>query len=177
MRCGPPERAALNYLLADELVLAVRLDLRDVELRSLELAVLVEADGEAEDRMRDAGRVDLLEQLRATRGPVGARRLVRRRDDLRGHVGRRAERAPLRAVLLVVAGDHFRGPGQTVDVARERRDVRARDREVAGVEAVGAEDLGGLALLLHLLREELTVRGDLPRQEDDGRVGGHFRDE
>src|SRR3954468_3246487 len=167
---GPRERAALNYVLADELVLAVRLDLRDVELRGGHVAVLVEGNRDPEDGMRDLDGANVLREFRPRRLAVCARGLVGGCSNLRRHIRRRAERAPLRPVLLVVPGDDLCCARQAVDVAGEGRDVCTRAREVTRVEAVGAEDLRALPLLLHLLREELAVRGDLPREEDDGGV-------
>ena len=51
------------------------------------------------------------------------------------------------------------------------------DLEVTGVEAVRAEDDGLLALLLHLLAEDLRVRRELPGQEDDVDVVADLGDE
>ncbi|MGD0715833.1 MAG: hypothetical protein ABSB24_16845 [Gaiellaceae bacterium] len=96
---------------------------------------------------------------------------------LRENVVRRAERARAARELLVEGGDDR-------VVRSDRRDVRGKERhvvtgrEVLRVErTVAPEDHRGLALRLRLLREELSLRGDLERQEDDLHAARDLRDQ
>ena len=160
-----------STVLADELVLAVRLDLGDVELRALHVAVLVERDREAEDRMRD------LESSGSASAPRHASPCRPRRPPCTPSRSPAPRRRPAGRTCSTSCRTAccsreitFAVPGRPWMSRANDETYAPDDREVARVEAVRAEDLRRLALLLHLLGEELAVRGDLPGQEDDGRV-------
>src|SRR5205085_5118532 len=155
----------------------IRLGLRDPDEDSLHrvvdaerlldhVAVLVEGDGQPEQRGRDAD-VRLLD-LRANLGAGGRAVLAgtvdRARDDLRRHVSRGAEE--LGAVV-----DPLEGRNPLVRrVQREERVVHVVPEpcELRIEEAVGAHQLGAApAEALQLLAERLGLRRQLPWQVDE----------
>src|SRR5262249_10890601 len=117
-----PDASVSSFRLPDELVLAVRLDLEDVELRVQRVVRLrLPMEGAAEDPVLDRHLRDLAQDValgleRAVVGDAGP--LDRLEHHLDGPVGRRPEGADrLAGVVLLPAGDD-------VLVGRDAGDVR-----------------------------------------------------
>src|SRR5947209_17418026 len=119
-----------------------RLELRavrlvDAERAAADVAVRVEANAEAEQRLLDLRLLDQPTNLRAAGRAVLARLVDRAADDLRGDVRRSAEELAVTAVRLLVGQDRL-----VLRVDREERVVRPVDRGERRVEeAVRAHQL------------------------------------
>src|SRR5215204_6927295 len=163
---------------------AARADLVDAEVgRALHvtrpqrgLRLLDELDREAEERLRlrDQGRGDVAPNLAARRRAVPARLVDGADDDVGRDVAREAEElSGTLARPSPVRVDHL-----ALQVDREERDERAGDLERVRIEqSVGAEQPGRLARRTELLAEELSLRGQLPRDVNHLRVGRDAGDE
>src|SRR5581483_1720719 len=163
--------------LRDRLVLAVD-DLEDVEFRTRDIAV----GGQLQRSAEDGRGKRYLEDVLAYLGPADLAVLARRGHRARVHLGKHVVRSPERArrpgELLVERLDDRAVGRDRGDVRREERDVGALLCELRRVEgAVASERDRRLALRLQLLREELSLGGDLERQEDDLRAGVDLRDQ
>src|SRR5580765_3543983 len=175
--CGPPwvgrTRIAASDL-ADRLVRAVGLDLVDPELATLEVAVLRERDGEAEERLslRDRRRGDVLPNLRAGDLAVCAGLGDSLHRDGCRNARRGAEELAVTAVGLLERG-HLR----RLRVHGEEGVVRTGDLEGRRIEeTVRAEELCALAGRLELLPEALRLGGQLPRDVDVLHAAADLRD-
>src|SRR5690242_2181374 len=169
---GRPPFVIVRRPSADELVVAVRLDLEDVELRVQRVVGLRRPfERTTENPVLDGHLLEVLEHELPSHRAVAlrTRELDRVHGDLRSAVARRAEGTHcLARIVLLPAGDDRSVRRDPRDVRGERRHVRPRSLELRrGVRPVSAEDLRLLALLQQLLRERLRVARLLGRVEDD----------
>src|SRR6202035_1668367 len=129
-RPGDRPSVSLDSALSDELVRTVGLDLEDVELRVQWIIRLRgPLEGPAEDPVLDRHLLDLAQDVAPRLEDAvirNAREMNRVRKDLRGAVGRRAERTDGRA------GVRFLPTGDERLVGRDAGDVRS---EVGHVRA------------------------------------------